>query len=254
MKILCDIGNTSTTILFISKNLTKLKKVCTKKFLESIKSYKNEEFYLSCVVNEIEKKIRKNFKNVKFIYYKDLLKYMEIKYNLKNIGSDRLLNAFFVKEIFGNKSCIISLGTAIVVDYIDKNCKYVGGEIFPGIRILAKGLYDYTSKLPFINANNLDVKIPNSFLNLVGNNTKDCIIKGIINFCFSGIKNFVEVLKPKNLIITGGDGEIFFNILKFDDINVVFIKNLVILGIVLWCYYEKILTQEEFDDVVKKIL
>ncbi len=255
MKILCDIGNTFTTILFISKRSTKLKKVYTKKFIEYIIKYKNEEFYFSCVVNEVEEKIYKNFKNIKFINNRDLLKYIQVEYNLKNIGSDRLLNSFFVKEIFGDKSCIISLGTAIVIDYIDEKYKYIGGEIFPGIKILTKGLYENTSKLPLININNLDIKIPNNLLNLVGKNTKDCIKKGIINFCFSGIKNFVKVLKPKNLIISGGDGKMFFNILKFDNtINVIFIENLVILGVILWCYYEKILSQEEFYNSVDIIL
>lgn len=253
MKILCDVGNTFTTMLFIDNNV-RLKKICTTKFPKFIKKYSYDEIYISCVVNEVEKEVYKYVRSIRFIRSKDLGKYVKIKYNIKNIGVDRILNVFFVKEIFGGSSCIVSLGTAIVIDYINKKCEYVGGEIFPGLKILSKGLYNYTSKLPFVDLKDSKIGVPNDYINLIGNDTRDCIKKGIINFCFSGIKNFVDILKPKNLIITGGDGKKFFNIFDFGKkTKIIFIKNLVILGIILWCYYKGSLSSEEFEKSIDKI-
>jgi len=239
MKILCDIGNTFTKILFISDKV-KYCKIKTLKLLPFIKKFNFAEFYISTVVDEVKTKLNKNFKKIKFITHKDVSEFIKIKYDTKNLGSDRIISAFCCKELFGGETLIISCGSTIVLDYINKKCEYVGGEIFPGIKMLITSLYESTSKLPLVK------KLSTN--KLIGKNTKECISSGIINFCFSGIRNFVDFLKPKNVVITGGDGNIFFKKLNYR--NKYKINNLVLLGIVIWGYYKGLIYESE----VKKIL
>jgi len=240
MKIFCDIGNTFTKIIFISDKV-KYCKIKTSKLLPFIKKFNYAEFYVSTVVDEVKIELNKNFKNVKYITYKDISEFIKIKYNTKNLGSDRIISAFCCKELFGKNTVIISCGSTIVLDYIDKKCEYVGGEIFPGIKMLVDVLFRSTSKLPIVK------KL--STQKLIGKNTQECISSGILNFCFSGIKNFVNSLKPKNVVITGGDADIFFKKINYK--NKYKINNLVLLGIVIWGCYKGIIYKPDIEKIFK---
>lgn len=239
MKIFCDIGNTQTKIAMLNKEI-KFKIIPTKNFIEFYSKHIHSHFYISCVVNEIEKFLL-NKSNIKIVTYKDFKKYIDIKYNTKNLGTDRILSSFAAKKFFNNNFAIINCGSTIVIDYVDKNGVYVGGEIFPGLNTLAKFLVFSTSKLPLI-------KFRKKFCltSLIGRDTEECINKGIFNFCISGIKNFLNEVKPKNVIFTGGDVDIFFNnlYLKTFDIKVHKFKNLVLFGILLWAYLRHIINKE----------
>jgi len=257
VKIFCDIGNTFSAVVIMDKRI-KVKKIFSENlinFLTAECKNKKCKIYVSCVVEEIEKKIKERFKNsLKNLTYRDLEKYVKIKYNKSLIGIDRILNIFAAKKFFNCNTVVVSLGTAIVLDYIDHNCVHLGGEIFPGLKLLTESLYSGTSKLPL-------VKIKKGYFtkfgkkNLIGNNTKDCIIKGIINFCVSGIENFINIIKPKNVVITGGDAKIFDKILVFKNFGFkkIIVENLVVIGIILWCYYEGLLSLEEFKKLNRKL-
>lgn len=248
MKVFCDIGNTQTKIILLENKKPKFKIISTKNFYEFYSKYRNSYFYISCVVKEIENLISKTKKMVKFISYKDLSNYIKIKYDKKNLGSDRILSAFVGKNFFGKDFLIISFGTAIVLDYVDKCGCYVGGEIFPGFNPLAQTLFVSTSKLPFL-------KIKNFFYldNLIGHSTHECIYKGILNFCVSGILNFLKEVRPKNVILTGGDKEIFLTNFyqKVKSIKMHKFDNIVLFGILLWCYYSEIIDKEELKNSFK---
>jgi len=251
VKIFCDIGNTFSAVVIMDKRI-KVKKIFSENlinFLTAECKNKKCKIYVSCVVKEIEQKIKKKFRYCsKILTYKDLEKYVNIRYDKSLIGIDRILNVFAAKEFFGCNTVVVSLGTAIVLDYIDKNCVYLGGEIFPGVRLLTTSLFAGTSKLPLVRIK----KCHFYRRNLIGNNTRDCIVKGIINFCVSGIENFISIIKPENIVITGGDAKIFSKILepKFKIIN---IKNLVVMGLILWCYYEGLIVLEDFKKLSQKL-
>jgi pantothenate kinase type III len=185
-KILVDIGNSYTDYIILTKEII-VGKIETKKFDKFYEKYSNGKFFISCVVKEIEKKYFK-YKNVKFITYKDLLQFLKIKYYIAEpkfiIGTDRILNIFAVKQLFKKDAVVISLGTCLVLDYLNKKGEYVGGEIFPGINLIIKSLSENTSQLNYVN-----FKFSK---NLIGKNTVECIVNAINNFYFSGIMNFIK--------------------------------------------------------------
>lgn len=242
MKVFCDIGNTYAKFLVIEKELM-FKKVPKERCVEFLKRYSNCPVYISCVVEEIEKRIKKNFANFYFVTPKDL-NCFKIKYNINQLGSDRAISAFAVKEMFGGNSLIISCGTAIVIDYINKKAEYVGGEIFPGISLLVESLYTSTSKLPKISISKLKVLKTKSF---IGSSTEDCIVKGILNFVISGIKNVINTLKPKAIVITGGNKDVIKKYIKATNNNVYIVDQLVLLGLTLWAMKRNILNNTEIS-------
>ncbi|MCX7956985.1 MAG: type III pantothenate kinase [Endomicrobia bacterium] len=203
MKILCDVGNTNVKFIILTKNSYFFKKLPKEKFVFFIEKFKKEKhlyIYVCSVVEEINKKLKEKFKNIIFIDVKILKKFISINYDIKKLGIDRLLSAYAAKKMFGNNLVIVSCGTTIFLDYINKNGAYMGGEIFPGIKLLLECLYLRTSKLPRIEK----IKSYN-YKELVGHNTYQCIQKGISNFVISGIKNFLETLSPQKVVVTGGD-------------------------------------------------
>jgi type III pantothenate kinase len=68
------------------------------------------------------------------------------------VGIDRLLNAVAAKQRApaGTPLVVIDVGSAVTVDYVDGRGDFVGGAIYPGPRLMAKALNDYTAKLPFV--------------------------------------------------------------------------------------------------------
>ena len=68
--------------------------------------------------------------------------------NPREVGVDRLVNAVAAIEKYGAPLIIVDIGTAITFDCIDQNGAYVGGAIFPGIKIAMEALFMKASKLP----------------------------------------------------------------------------------------------------------
>ena len=135
--------------------------------------------------------------------------------NPAQVGADRIVNAAAAAEIYGCPAVVIDMGTATTFDVVSKNCEYTGGVIAPGISMSLDALHEKTSKLPRVN-----LKIPKG---VVGKNTEDAIISGII---FGNVGMIKEVMsrvgsrkseavreKVKNkkwkVILTGGYSEIF---------------------------------------------
>src|SRR5262249_29628184 len=67
------------------------------------------------------------------------------------LGHDRIANAYGALARFPLNDCIVvDIGTAITVDFIVKEGRYLGGMIYPGAGLCAKALKDYTDKLPLV--------------------------------------------------------------------------------------------------------
>ncbi|MCX7715932.1 MAG: hypothetical protein N2Z73_00780, partial [Endomicrobia bacterium] len=104
------------------------------------------------------------------------------------------------------------------------------------------------SKLPLLRKKDLFRR--KSLKNLIGKDTDDCIIKGVINFYISGINHLIEKLKPDRIIITGGDAEFFVRFYK-NLPNITYIKNLVLLGIMLWSYSKGVISDKNIQILLK---
>ena len=141
------------------------------------------------------------------------------------LGLDRLAAAVGGVCLFPGKDLlVIDAGTAITFDLIDKNNRFLGGNISPGLAIRFKALHQFTSKLPEIAAEDTWEDF--------GRTTENAIRSGVQNgmiFEIDGMIDQVSKIRPGCLtILTGGDSYFFDKKLK----NTIFVKfGLTLIGL-----------------------
>ena len=74
---------------------------------------------------------------------------INIKYeNPRELGSDRIANAVAAYAQSGGPCIFIDFGTATTFGVVDENGSFLGGSIFPGIKVASEALVSGTAKLP----------------------------------------------------------------------------------------------------------
>jgi type III pantothenate kinase len=134
----------------------------------------------------------------------------------ERVGIDRLLNAVaaLARATRGAPVVIIDAGSAVTVDLVDPDGIFRGGAIFPGLRLMARGLHDHTAQLPLVEQ--FDNHEP------PGADTEHAIRAGIHFAVCGAIDRLVErmlgnvaarvaivgdnvALKPARVLFAGGD-------------------------------------------------
>ena len=119
----------------------------------------------------------------------------------RSVGSDRIVNAAAVQQLYGGPACVVDFGTATTFDAISVNGDYLGGAISPGVRIAAEALSLQTAKLPSV-----DLKRPPK---AIGRNTTQAMQSGLL-FGFVAlvegmVDRFRKELGPEMKVIATGD-------------------------------------------------
>ena len=228
--ILIDIGNTNIVFAVSANNLikkiirinTKQNKIKLKTLINSIivnyssiKRLDNEKIaIISSVVPSLNYLIinilKKNLIKGLIIKSKDILPFLKINYNLKEIGADRLANSIAIIKNKISNSIVIDFGTATTFEVI-KNNIYFGGIIFPGINLSKETLVKKASLLK-----NTQIVKTNK---VVANNTQKSIQSGFYWGYLLAINGLIKKISMENkfkpkIIITGGLANIFKNDIK----------------------------------------
>ncbi len=115
-----------------------------------------------------------------------------LKYPVENpgfIGADLVVNAFAAKEKY-KKNCIIcDFGTATTIQLVGKDGYFYGTIISPGVYTSATKLFEKASLL-----SNIELSSPQ---NLLGTNTKDALLSGIVKGNALMIDGFIREIKEK---------------------------------------------------------
>ena len=123
--------------------------------------------------------------------------------NPKQVGSDRLVNAFSGLKQFGPGLILVDFGTAITFDVVSKKAEYLGGLIFPGLDLSLDALNKKTALLPRIKINR-----PKA---IIGRDTVSSINSGIVfgmaGVCDEIIARLQKKYKGYKVIATGGNAE-----------------------------------------------
>ena len=177
--ILCDIGNTTYHFLVRDKH--------KKYFLDEKVPVFDEEIYFVSVNEKATKKLLKKNPQAKNI--KELL---DFQTSYQGLGIDRA-----VACSFQDNCVIVDAGSAITVDIMEES-KHIGGFILLGLRRFMKSYPKISKKLKFEFEKEINLdKIPLC--------TKDAIQYAMLKSIILPIK---EVSLNKNIIFTGGDGEV----------------------------------------------
>jgi type III pantothenate kinase len=200
-----DSGNTRIKCAFYKKDklidYAFFSSVEKANFLDFSQKYAYKACLISSVLSEADNLIL--FKDVKkklFLSQAEIP--LEIIYeNSSTLGSDRIANAVAAKFKSKSNTLIIDVGTCIKFDFIDKDGKYLGGSISPGISLRYKSLNDYTGNLPLLTTN---IK-----KDLIGNDTNSCIESGVLNGIQGEINHFIDyysnLFQDLTIFVTGGD-------------------------------------------------
>ncbi|MDB3905596.1 type III pantothenate kinase [Crocinitomicaceae bacterium] len=188
---------------------------------------RNKHLILISVVNSIVKqKIQTACKTLFEIKYNDKMPFSSAYESMNTVGVDRLCNVSGMLKYAKNKSALsIDIGTCIKFDFLTADAVYKGGSISPGIHLRYKSLNDYTNNLPLLEQVNHTA--------LIGNDTNNSIVSGVLNGMNTEITGMISRYEaeygPLNIYLTGGDA-LYFDIPQKN--NIFAHKNLTILGAV----------------------
>jgi len=154
------------------------------------------------------------------------------------VGADRIANAIGAVNAYPNCNLvIIDMGTATTVCVITKKRDYLGGMIFPGLRLSMESLKNNTAKLMEV-----DIEMP---LHYIGRSTRENIQSGLYYGHLGALKEMIQGIKQEafsnesmTVIGTGGFAQLFKDKGLFD----VVLPDLVLHG--LNCAYDYALTRE----------
>lgn len=121
--------------------------------------------------------------------------------NPKSVGSDMIVNSVGALSEYEPPIIIIDMGTATSMTVLDKDGRYIGGAILPGLRVSLDSMSSSTAQLPQIS---LDTP-----KKVIGKNTVDCMRSGVIYGNAAMIDGMLtriedELGQPATVIATGG--------------------------------------------------
>jgi len=129
----------------------------------------------------------------------------------ETLGKDRLAAVVGAHSLFPGKDALVfDAGTALTIDFIDKDGNYHGGNISPGLNMRFRALNDYTQKL-FLLSQTDDYE-------LIGSSSSSAIVSGVQNGMVFEVNYYIDLFGKKFpdlvTIFTGGDINFFVNKMK----------------------------------------
>lgn len=145
--------------------------------------------------------------------------------NPAQLGGDLVVGAVAAIALYPKPLIIFDMGTATTICAIDKNSNYLGGIIYPGVKVSLDSLTQRTSQLPAIS-----LEAP---AKTIGKNTIDCMKSGIIYGNASMADGMIDRIEAElgekaTVIATGGLSQM---ILPHCRHKIIFDEDLLIKGL-----------------------
>ncbi len=143
------------------------------------------------------------------------------------LGSDLVVGAVAGINRYSVPQIIIDMGTATTLSVIDKDRRFLGGIIVPGLAITHDALVNSTSQLPSI-----ALEAPDK---VIGTNTVDCIKSGLIYGAAGSIDGLIERIEAElgekcTVVATGGLANV---VLPFCNRDIVIDDDLMLQGLMI---------------------
>lgn len=128
----------------------------------------------------------------------------------ETLGRDRLAAVIGAYKEHNTACLVIDAGTCMTYDFVDREGRYHGGNIAPGIHMRIEAMHHFTQKLPSVSMEKNK--------NLLGKTTEEALQNGAVYGTILEIEAFIERIRKKhsriNIILTGGDAEFLGKNLK----------------------------------------
>jgi len=129
----------------------------------------------------------------------------------ETLGADRLALVTAAHILYPSKTnLIVSLGTCITYNLINKTKTFRGGAIAPGLHMRLKAMHEFTNQLPMVDLEEDAL--------LLGYDTASCMRSGAVYGMAAEIDGMIQAYEAQytdfNAILTGGDASYFADKLK----------------------------------------
>ena len=167
--------------------------------------------------------------------------------NPLEVGSDRIANAMAAAQMYPGKNLlIIDMGTATTICAVSRDAAYMGGVIFPGLRMSMEALDRGTSKLGSVEIVRTNVSL--------GRTTAESIQTGLFSGHLGALREIKQNLVTEHfadeapvVLATGGFARLFEDTRLFDRI----VPDLVLRG--LLTAYVMNLENQASEKVIKQV-
>ncbi len=123
----------------------------------------------------------------------------------RRMGVDRWVAMIGAWAELGSACIVVDAGTAVTIDAIDGDGQHLGGQIFPGVRLMLEALAASTSDIPAVGAR----LRATTGLDMFGDTTSKAVQHGAWNAVTGAIDRAVTTLRSNAydpvVILTGGD-------------------------------------------------
>jgi type III pantothenate kinase len=219
MNLVIDIGNTHTKLAWFDlggrlKDIARFEKNDQSDMHSLVKKRAVNHAIVSSV-GSTENNIIVNLKTPQGkLIYLDHQTPLPIAVNYRTqetLGHDRIAAAAGARQFYPNTNVlIIDMGTAITIDFLSFDGRFLGGNISPGLTTRFKALNAFTAKLPLVSK---DDGFPP-----FGTDTRTAIVAGVQQGIIYEIDRYIEEYTRQypgcEFIITGGDADFFVSKLK----------------------------------------
>lgn len=122
------------------------------------------------------------------------------------VGADRIVTAYAAYRKYGGPLIVVDFGTATTLDAVDKNGAYLGGAIYPGVKISMDALFQRAAKL-----SRIELQKPPA---AIGRNTEHSMQSGVYYGYIGGVRHIASLIDAEmgggsKLIATGGLSVLF---------------------------------------------
>ncbi len=233
MDLVIDIGNTFAKVALFSEGrlhtLSRFSSLSLDDILDFTKAFSSQiSAAIVSSVRDYPSGIDAYLEQNYFFIHLEPATAVPIKSNYETpetLGKDRLAVAVAAASLFpGTNALVIDAGTALTYDLVTASATYFGGAISPGIQMRFDALHHFTGKLPLLSGREK--------VCLVGKNTRNSILSGVLNGILAEVKAIVEdyqkMFPELQIIFTGGDYKYFVDKLNFPTFAE---PNLVLMGL-----------------------
>ena len=201
--ILLDIGNTHSRIARAEgEKITVLRTLRTADLSQADLPEDPEGIWGASVVPGGSAKLeRVNFINVE--HTEKILDFSAV--DSSTVGADRLANAVAALD-YGVPALVLDCGSAVTIELVDGDLRFLGGAITPGRKMLREALHLKTAQLP-------EIPLSGRLPVFPGPNTAEALRFGIDRGAAGAARELIEACEKCygkfNKIVTGGDAEFF---------------------------------------------
>ncbi len=124
----------------------------------------------------------------------------------RRMGVDRWVAMIGAWAELQSACLVVDAGTAVTIDALDDDGCHLGGQILPGVALMAGALAQHTSDIP---ATKLAAAGMYEGIDMFGQNTRAAVSSGVLGAVTGAVERAIRTLRSNaydaSLVLTGGD-------------------------------------------------